>query len=363
MNLKKRKLILQIARFLGIKNLYKSLQKIAGELTYEISQNHINDYRVIGHFVDTRGYKYPLLEGLRDYLKPNWRSMLQITDSTISRHSPDQLIEKLGSRQNTISVVENFINIYSYSLKGSDVLEIGAFDGATAYALASFGTNRVIGSDITQYYLNQTPKSNNSFELAESIRKRMYSTRNAYKILQSEETRKKVQFIEDNICTSSVRDNSFDVILSFEVLEHLTSPSKAFQEMHRILKPGGISFHEYNPFFSITGGHSLCTLDFLWGHARLSEYDFENYVNEFRPNEIDLAISFYKNNLNRMTIKDLKRFAIKEGFLIRSIIPWSNNHHLNVLSEEIINESLDYYPNVTEIDFISPTIWILLIKV
>ena len=73
--------------------------------------------------------------------------------------------------------------------------------------------------------------------------------------------------------------------------------------MFRILKPGGYSFHEYNPFFSFNGGHSLCTLDFMWGHVRLSSIDFPKYLKQFRPFEYDLAMRFYKENLNRMRDK------------------------------------------------------------
>ena len=50
---------------------------------------------------------------------------------------------------------------------------------------------------------------------------------------------------------SSVASESMDVIVSWEVLEHITSPNDAFKEMARILKKGGFAFHEYNPFFSV----------------------------------------------------------------------------------------------------------------
>ena len=60
-----------------------------------------------------------------------------------------------------------------------------------------------------------------------------------------------------------------------------------------------------NPFFSFNGGHSLCTLDFMWGHVRLSETEFERYLIQFRPKENKVAMKFYRNNLNRMTLKKL----------------------------------------------------------
>ncbi len=36
-------------------------------------------------------------------------------------------------------------------------------------------------------------------------------------------------------------DNIFDVVISLGVMEHITHPLKAYQEMYRVLKPGGIA--------------------------------------------------------------------------------------------------------------------------
>ena len=35
-------------------------------------------------------------------------------------------------------------------------------------------------------------------------------------------------------------DNSFDALFSHNVLEHVAEPSRAVQEMQRVLKPGGV---------------------------------------------------------------------------------------------------------------------------
>ena len=35
-------------------------------------------------------------------------------------------------------------------------------------------------------------------------------------------------------------DNSFDVVISSEVIEHTVDPQRAISEMHRVLKPGGL---------------------------------------------------------------------------------------------------------------------------
>ena len=95
-----------------------------------------------------------------------------------------------------------------------------------------------------------------------------------------------------------------------------------------ILKPGGYTFHEHNPFFSFNEGHVLCTLELMWGHVRLSITDFQKYLKQFRPFEYDLAIRFYienylelneknfvksKNNFSSLELIDLVNLALYIG--------------------------------------------------
>lgn len=45
--------------------------------------------------------------------------------------------------------------------------------------------------------------------------------------------------IVGDVCAMSFPDNSWDVIVCLEVLEHVIEPWKAVEEMNRVLKPGG----------------------------------------------------------------------------------------------------------------------------
>jgi hypothetical protein len=151
--------------------------------------------------------------------------------------------------------------------------------------------------------------------------------------------------------------------VSWEVIEHLFSPHDAFKHIWRLLKPGGYAFHEYNPFYSIIGGHSLCTLDFLWGHTRISENDFEAYLEQIRPMEKDVALNFYRYNLNRMSIADLQNYIESIGFHVIAFIPWPEISHLDFLDADIISQSSQIKPNLQIADLISPAVWMLLKKI
>ena len=47
-------------------------------------------------------------------------------------------------------------------------------------------------------------------------------------------TKELVSFVEDGICNSKIKSNSKDLIISWDTLEHLNNPQKAFEEMFRI---------------------------------------------------------------------------------------------------------------------------------
>lgn len=49
-----------------------------------------------------------------------------------------------------------------------------------------------------------------------------------------------VHFMQMDCCQISFKDNSFDVVISFETLEHITNMNLFLKELQRVLKPGGV---------------------------------------------------------------------------------------------------------------------------
>ena len=55
-----------------------------------------------------------------------------------------------------------------------------------------------------------------------------------------------VQDLNENPILSQFEDNSFDVICNVVSVDYLTKPLDIFKEMHRILRPGGISLMSFS---------------------------------------------------------------------------------------------------------------------
>jgi SAM-dependent methyltransferase len=319
----------------------------------------IDKDKVFATFKDSYGNNIELLSGLRDRIKPAWRLMINPVQAVIKAPSKENMELKIKSQTTALNRIENYLQTKDLSFVGKKVLEIGTFDGSSAYAFAELGAKGVIGTDMAAYYINQTPGGIVSKEAIASKNQELTQTREAYSKVISPQNAAKVSFIEDDICTSKVESDSVDVVVSWEVLEHITDPNEAFKQMSRILKKGGFAFHEYNPFFSVDGGHSLCTLDFPWGHARLTDEDFEKYVEEFRPNEKDVAMSFFKNNLNRMTMSNLKDCMNNNGLEPISIIPWYSHEDQASLSTEMLDQCKNIHPTAELVDLVAPIVWVL----
>ena len=190
-------------------------------------------------------------------------------DPVESARSDDAWLEARARKATAIAAdVARTLSLVGAGQIAGRILEFGCFDGAVAQAFAAMPDTSVVASDLARYYVVQRPNAPSRAELAaETDRLRGLRHRAA---AAGGWTADRVTFVEDDITRSSLERESFDVIVSFEVLEHVADPGETFKAIARLLRPGGITYHDFNPFFSQIGGHSLVTLDFPWGHARLS---------------------------------------------------------------------------------------------
>ena len=100
-------------------------------------------------------------------------------------------------------------------------------------------------------------------------------------------------------------DESFDVVFSDNVLEHLEIPDQVFREVARVLKGGGLFM-----FKTPNKWHYMPTI------ARLSPHGFHQFVNRLRGRaEIDTFPTRYRAN----TKADITRLANQTGFDVISI--------------------------------------------
>ena len=85
-----------------------------------------------------------------------------------------------------------------------------------------------------------------------------------------------VDFVQDlNLLPYPFEDKTFDEVIMYHVLEHLESPIKVLEEIHRILRPGG-HLHIRVPHFSSSGAFTDMTHKRPFGYYSFDSFEFEN---------------------------------------------------------------------------------------
>ena len=178
-----------------------------------------------------------------------------------SRISPDHYFQWRKKRASTgIERISKKINLIN-----KQVLDIGCGYGALSSALLDKGS-RVWATEIDA----------NKLKFAQ---KQLAKNKNFNSVLIKNET-------------LPYEDDFFDVVIIFDVIEHVKNPTKIIQEALRVLKTSGYLYVEFTPYYSITGHHL---------------YDFAKWPIHLLPKEKIKKIVFSKKIKSFMSAEDLWR--------------------------------------------------------
>lgn len=129
-------------------------------------------------------------------------------------------------------------------LKDKVVVDFGCFDGAITSCYAEAGAAHVYGIDIDKEAVAKAQKNYTSDRLT---------------------------FVESDVKRMPLDDSSVDVILCYDVFEHVAHPAEMLRECYRVLRPGGQlligTWGWYHPF----APHLWSTMPVPWAHVIFSE--------------------------------------------------------------------------------------------
>jgi len=309
---------------------------------------NIESYTKFGDFQDKHGKHFILFKELRNKIRPGWESIYQRP----SQFSTDKNIieENIKNGKVAVDKLLPLINTFLNGINNKSVLEIGCHSGANSFRIAELGAKNVMGTEFSGYKIDSIGEK----LLLEEVNDELKVYRN--KISKFFSKTDKVTFVDDDICNSNLVENTYDLVCSWDVFEHLSDPAKALMNIAKVLKPEGISIHEYNPFHCLNGGHSLCTLDFLWGHAQLDQDDFLRYLKKIRPLELKKAGAFYNKGLNRMTLNELVQHSKSAGLEIVALFKFTKEQHVRMLNMDILDRCRKNYSSIVAEDLVTPRI-------
>lgn len=96
-------------------------------------------------------------------------------------------------------------------------------------------------------------------------------------------------------------NDSFDLIFSYDALEHVTSPTAVLKEAIRVVRPGGFVYFDFGPlYFSPFGEHAYESIPIPYCQFLFSEQALNDYADKLGKCRIDF------DHVNRWSIKQYR---------------------------------------------------------
>lgn len=203
-------------------------------------------------------------------------------------------------------------------LSNKKILDFGCGDGQLTFFLASKGVSQITGVDISESAINNANKKLNSYDPPMGVEI-------DFKIGTTE----KLPF----------EDNSFDMIVAFDCMEHVMEPGAILKDWFRVLKPGGRCLVEWYPYKGPWGPHMEALIPIPWAHVIFGEkaifraaeqiYDLPEFIprhwdldenGKKKPNKWKKWSSFEEQNyINKLDVSEFKKLCNHVGFKIERL--------------------------------------------
>lgn len=193
-------------------------------------------------------------------------------------------------------------------------LELGCWDGMVSYHLMKKG-KKVIGID------NRTEG------------------------FDSRALKDKVNLIQMDASDLKMKDNTLDLVFSYDAFEHFSNPEQVMSEIYRVVKPNGYIYLEFGPLFmSPMGLHAYRQITVPYCQFLFSENTLVEFLKEENMEQIDFK---HCNGWSLAKFRDL--WNEYDEKLIKLKYEESNDYkHLKIIREypSIFKNKTDDFENL-----------------
>lgn len=123
-------------------------------------------------------------------------------------------------------------------------------------------------------------------------------------------------FLNKSALDTAFKDNSFDLILMSDVIEHIPNTNKLFEEMWRILKKDWLIIFDFAPYYHYFGHHLWDTIQIPWIHLFFSDSFLVKLYKKSIDNLIDkeqrISLRIWSNYYNKEYFDYLNKIKRKD---------------------------------------------------
>ena len=209
----------------------------------------------------------------------------------------------LDHLENPVNEISEFLSGTNLTFSGARVLDVGCGDGFIDLGVVRrLNPSKLVGVD---------------FEMPNIEELRTLSKTNL-----GDDLPHNLSFGTCTATTIPLPDESFDVVMSWSVFEHVSNPVAVMSEIKRILRPGGFMFLQIWPLYmSQRGSHLWNWYPEGWEHLLSNHDDLRSEMSQKLAGNPDLhaAMNADFDTLNRLTLQDLQRAISSAGLKIRRL--------------------------------------------
>lgn len=197
----------------------------------------------------------------------------------------------------------------SLDVRGRRVLDLGSALGAQALLYSRLGAASVVGLDLNHD-------------------KVVRATARLAALADTEPAAGRVRFVQGDAAQMPFPSGVFDRVVSNSTFEHISAPDAALAECARVLRPGGLAYLRYLPYWGPWGAHLDRWIKFPWCHVLFSEATLLAAVRQIEARQdlntrylgcthLDLGHPTRFMHVNRLTIAQLE--GLLQGLPLRVV--------------------------------------------
>jgi len=204
------------------------------------------------------------------------------------------------------------------TLDGAQVLEVGCGSGIDVLLVGLYPVRSVVGIDLELPLFEPGERGERTRGLAREVLEKRQLRDHVREVLES----RPIRFAIMDATLMGFPDDSFDFLWSRAAMLEIMPLEKALTEMARVVRPGGLIYHNIHPYFWIRGCYKTGLVDIPWAHARLSPAEFRRFATESEGEATAIRRCQGLKTLNQFTLRQWRKMIGAGPF---EILEWKED--------------------------------------